>query len=146
MQFRPSLEPLEPRALTTLVFLFNGNAFAAADPGRVTQNAAATLARDGDFAIQMSTPAMDSRGGFVQLSNQIRRMSRGQPIGLIGFRTGGAGALRLAEAPGLNVKAVFLNFYGPPDLQAWLQQHRGDIAYRYVATRVRLDLRCHRPR
>ena len=42
--------------------------------------------------------------------------------------------MRLARLPGLNVKAV-LNFYGPPDLGAWLAQHRGDgaVAVRHVA-------------
>lgn len=137
MQYRPSLDQLEPRALTTLVFVLNGNAFAAAEPGRVTQIVAADLARSGNHAIQMSTPSMDRPGSFMNLASQLKRLSKGQPIGLVGFSAGGTMAMRLAQTPGLNVKAV-LNFYGPPDLRSWFDQHRGDRAYRYLSSHVHL--------
>jgi hypothetical protein len=135
--FRPSLEPLEPKTFPTLVFLFSGNAFAEAKPNLETQVAADQLIRAGDQAIQLSTPAMDGPDPFYQVAQTIRVLSQGRPIGLMGFSAGGAVAMRLAGLPGLNVQAV-LNFYGPPDLQNWLNYHFGDRYYRFVTSHVRL--------
>ena len=64
-------------------------------------------------------------------------MSQGQPIGLMGFSAGGALAMRLAGQPGLNVTAV-MDYYGPPDLDAWIASHHDDYYYRYVASHVHL--------
>jgi hypothetical protein len=121
----------------TLVFIFGGNAFAAANPNVLTKMAADQLIRHGDQAIQLATPAMNGPGDFEQLGQTIHAISNGQPIGLMGFSAGGSLALRLASFPGLNVKAT-LNFYGPPDLQDWLIFHFGDHYYRYVSTHVHL--------
>jgi hypothetical protein len=123
--------------LPTLVFVFNGNAFAEAKPNALTQGAADQLAAHGDQAVQLSTPAMDSPGDFFSLAHEVRAISRGQPIGLMGFSAGGALALRLAGLPGLNVKAV-MNYYGPPDFQDWLRYHRGDSYYQSVTTHFRV--------
>src|SRR5437016_11342991 len=137
-RFQPSCEPIEPRVLPTLVFVFNGNAFAQAKPSQLTQLAADQLQRHGDQAIQLTTPAMNSPGAFYQLANEIRGISRGRPIGLMGFSAGGALAMRLAGLPGLNVKAV-MNYYGPPDFGDWLAYHRGDRFFQYVTTHVRVS-------
>lgn len=117
--------------------MLNGNALAAAGPGAQTADAARRLQAEGHRAIQLAYPAMGTTGAFRGLAARIQRLSRGQPIGLVGFSAGGALALRLATVPGLNVKAV-LNFYGPPDLQDWLDYHRGDENYRHVVSHVRL--------
>jgi hypothetical protein len=134
-QFRPSVEQFEHKMLPTLVFVFNGNAFAEAKPNRTTQLAADQLIRHGDQAVQLTTPAMDSTADFYQLAQTVKQISRGRPIGLMGFSAGGALAMRLAGLPGLNVKAV-MSYYGPPDLQDWLNYHRGDRFYRYVTSHV----------
>ncbi|WP_165231821.1 dienelactone hydrolase family protein [Aquisphaera insulae] len=126
------LEEMEPRTLTTMVFLLNGNAYAAAPPNALTAGAAADLARRGFTPIQVSYPDMNGIGPFVRLANSLVRASKGQPIGLVGFSAGGTLAMRLASYPGLNVSSV-LSFYGPPDLSAWLNDHRGDAAFRLVS-------------
>ena len=136
-QFHPSFEQFEVRMLPTLVFVFNGNAFAEATPNAITQLATDQIISHGDRAIQLTTPAMDGPGAFFQLARTIRTISKGQPIGLMGFSAGGALAMRLAGLPGLNVKAA-LNFYGPPDFRDWLNYHRGDRFYQYVTTHVRV--------
>jgi hypothetical protein len=136
-RFQPTCEQFESRMLPTLVFVFNGNAFAEAKPAWLTQLAAAQLVQRGDRAIQLTTPAMDSPAAFYQLANEIRRISRGAPIGLMGFSAGGSLAMRLARLPHLNVKAV-MNYYGPPDFQDWLVEHRGDRIFQYVTTHVRV--------
>jgi hypothetical protein len=123
--------------LPTLVFVFNGNAFAESKPNLTTQLAADQLMRHGDQAVQLATPAMDSAGAFYQLARQIRAISQGQPIGLMGFSAGGALAMRLSDLPGLNVKAV-MNYYGPPDFRDWLHYHHGDRFYKYVTTHVQV--------
>jgi dienelactone hydrolase len=125
------LEPLESRCVPTLVFLLSGNAFAAAAPSVPTQVASTDLALLGDQAIQLSYPRMNSLAAFNQLANQIGRISKGQPIGLIGFSAGGTIALRLAQSPLLRVTDV-LDFYGPPDLASFLTEHQGDGSYRRV--------------
>ena len=132
-RFQPTCEQFEPRMLPTLVFVFNGNAFAASKPDRTTHLAADQLVQHGDRAIQLPTPAMDSPAVFYQLANEVRRMSRGQPIGLMGFSAGGALAMRLAGLRNLNVKAV-MNYYGPPDFRDWLAYHRGDRYFQSVTS------------
>jgi Serine hydrolase (FSH1) len=123
--------------LPTLVFVFNGNAFAATEPNSLTQLAADQLLRHGDDPIQVSTPALDRPLVFDHIANYIRKVSHGQPIGLMGFSAGGALAMRLAGQPGLNVTAV-MNYYGPPDLNDWLAYHGHDRYYREVTTHVHL--------
>ena len=123
--------------LPTLVFVFGGNAFAESKPDRTTQLAAAQLAQHGDRAIQLTTPAMNGPGAFYQLASTIRGISRGRPIGLMGFSAGGSLAMRLAGLPRLNVTSV-MNYYGPPDFRDWLNYHRGDHFYQYVTTHVRV--------
>jgi dienelactone hydrolase len=136
-RFRPVVEPCEVRSCPTLVFVFPGNALAAASPDFVTQTAADRLMRSGDQAIQVSTPALDGPDDFYQIVDYVRTVSQGQPIGLMGFSAGGALALRLADQPGLNVQAV-MDYYGPPDLDAWLASHGHDSYYQYVTSHVHL--------
>jgi dienelactone hydrolase len=125
--------------LPTLVFVFNGNGFAAAQPDGVhTGVAAFYLAENGDRAIQMATPAMASPSDFYGFAAEIRAISKGQPIGLMGFSAGGALAMRLATIPQLNVQAA-LSYYGPPDLKNWLTEHRGDAHYQRVVSHVQFD-------
>ena len=92
----------------------------------------------GDRAIQLATPAMSSPSDFYALAGQIRSLSKGQPIGLMGFSAGGAPSARLSGIASLNVRAV-MNFYGPPDLRDWLNYHRGDKYYSYVTSHVHFD-------
>ncbi len=135
---QPSVELLETRTLSTLVFVFNGNAYAKATPNQLTQATAALLNSHGNRAIQLTMPAMNGPAAFYQVGNTIRSISKGQPIGLMGFSAGGTLALRLAGLSGLNVKAVAA-FYGPPDLSDWLQYHHGDRDYRFVTSHVQLN-------
>ena len=138
-RFHPSFEQFEPRMLPTLVFIFNGNAFAEAKPDKIhTQLAAQQLIAHGDRAIQLTTPAMNSPSNFYQLADEILAISKGQPIGLMGFSAGGTLAMRLSQVPQLHVEAV-MSYYGPPDLADWLKYHHGDHFYAYVATHVHFD-------
>lgn len=136
-RFKPVLEQCESRNCPTLVFIFNGNALAAAVPDVNTQLAANQLLSHGDQAIQVSTPAMDDPAEFYHIADEIRTLSHGQPIGLMGFSAGGALAMRLAGQSGLNVTAV-MNYYGPPDLEDWIAYHDHDFYYRYVVSHVHL--------
>ena len=136
-RFRPEVEACEPRACPTMVFIFPGNALAAASPDLPTQLAADRLLRDGDEPIQVSTPALNGPDAFYRIAAYVRTVSQGQPIGLMGFSAGGALAMRLAGQPGLNVTSV-MNYYGPPDLNAWIASHHNDFYYRYVASHVHL--------
>ncbi len=136
-RFRPEVEACESRDCPTLVFVFPGNALAAAGPDLPTQLAADQLLRHGDQAIQVSTPAMNGPAAFEEVVNYVRTVSRGQPIGLVGFSAGGALALRVAGQPGLNVSSV-MDYYGPPDLSAWIASHGHDRYFRYVASHVHL--------
>ena len=97
--------------------------------------AAQQLIEHGDRAIQLATPAMSNTSAFYRLAGEIRSMSKGQPIGLMGFSAGGALAMRLSGIPSLNVQAV-MNYYGPPDLRDWMSYHQGDTYYRHVTSRV----------
>jgi hypothetical protein len=133
-QFQPSFEQFESRFLPTLVFIFDGNAFAEAKPNQqLTQTAAQQLMALDDHAVQMTTPAMTSPAAFYQVAAQIQKTSKGQPIGLLGFSAGGTLALRLSSIAGLNVRAA-LSYYGPPDFADWLNFHRGDRFYRKVTS------------
>jgi hypothetical protein len=136
-RFRPEVEACESRDCPTLVFVFPGNALAAAGPDLPTQLAADQLLRHGDQPIQVSTPAMNSPAAFYKVVNYVRTVSQGQPFGLIGFSAGGALALRVAGQPGLKVTSV-MDYYGPPDLKAWLASHGNDHYYRYVTSHVHL--------
>jgi hypothetical protein len=136
-RFRPSIEPCEPRRLLTLVFVFNGNAFAATTPSQNTQVAAGLLARYGDRAIQLSTPPIGTPAAFYSLAQKIASISHGQPIGLLGFSAGGSLAARLSQVPELHVTAA-LNYYGPPDMGDWMSYHLGDHYENYVTSHVRL--------
>ncbi len=137
-RFRPTLECFEPRIVPTLVFIFNGNGFAPANPDATTQIAAAELRRYGDPSVQLSTPSFSDPAAYYALASEILSISKGQPIGLMGFSAGGAEALRLSELPNLNVRAV-MNYYGPPDLQDWLTEHKGDIHYQHVTSNTQFD-------
>lgn len=136
-RFRPEVEACESRDCPTLVFIFPGNALAAAAPDLPTKLAADRLRRAGHQPIQVSTPALNGPGAFNRIVNYVRTVSQGQPIGLMGFSAGGALALRLAGQPGLNVTSV-MDYYGPPDLNAWIASHGHDYYYRYVASHVHL--------
>jgi dienelactone hydrolase len=136
-RFRPEVELCESRAYPTLVFIFPGNALAAAAPNITTQTAAGQLIRHGDQAIQVSTPALDGPAAFYRIADYVRRVSQGQPIGLMGFSAGGALAMRLAAQPGLDVQSV-MDYYGPPDLDAWIDSHGHDSYYQYVTSHVHL--------
>ncbi len=125
--------------LPTMVFIFNGNGYAAASPDlRHTQLAADQLSAHGDTPVQMTTPAMNSPAAFYGLADQILEISDGRPIGLMGFSSGGGLAMRLAGVPELHVQAV-LSYYGPPDLKDWLSYHQGDRYYRWVTGHVEFD-------
>ena len=65
--------------------------------------------------IQISTPEISSPAAFNRLVRQIASMSRGRPIGIVGFSAGGSLAARLAGVESLQVKAA-LDYYGPADL------------------------------
>jgi hypothetical protein len=138
-RFQPSFEQFESRVLSTLVFVFNGNAFSNSWPDALhTQLAAQQLEAHGNRAIQMSTPSMSSPRNFDELAGQILAISKGRPIGLMGFSAGGTLAIRLSQLPKLNVKAV-MNYYGAPDLRDWLNYHYGDHFYRYLVSHVQLS-------
>ena len=75
--------------LATVVFVLNGNGFGAAHPDHITRTVAIDLARHGNRPIQLATPAMNGPGTFLGLANQLVRLSKGQPVGLVGFDAGG---------------------------------------------------------
>jgi dienelactone hydrolase len=79
--------------------------------------------------VQLSYGQINSAAAFRSLSASITRMAHGQTIGLVGFSAGGALALRIAATPGLKVGAV-LDYYGVPDVRAFLQRHAQDHFYR----------------
>lgn len=125
--------------LPTMVFIFNGNGYAEAEPDVLhTQLAAQQLAQHGETPVQMTTPAMNSPADFYKLAEEIRKISNGKPIGLMGFSSGGGLAMRLAGVADLNVQAV-LSYYGPPDLSDWLAYHQGDRYYHWVTGHVHFD-------
>jgi hypothetical protein len=138
-RFHPSIEEFESRLMPTLVFIFNGNGYAEAKPDALhTQLAALHLNSLGDRPVQMTTPAMSSPSAFYELADEIHAISKGRPIGLMGFSAGGGLALRLAGVSSLNVQAV-MSYYGPPDLSDWLSYHKGDRYSQWVTSHVQLD-------
>ena len=130
--------------LQTLVFVFNGNGFAEVSARCLSHRLAAQqLIKHGD----QRDPVGDARrwtarADFYQLADEIRHVSKGQPIGLMGFSAGRGLAMRLSGVPTLNVKAV-MSYYGPPDLRDWLNYHKGISYYNYVTSRVHFDTRHH---
>lgn len=122
---RPVIEPCERRTLTTLVFVLNGNSFMAARSSILTANAAAVLRAAGERPVQVSYPAIASPAAFRSLASSLVRLAHGQRVGLVGFSAGGALALRLAATPGLDAGAV-LDYYGVPDVRAYLARHGSD--------------------
>src|SRR5262249_42522832 len=76
--WRSSLEHLEPRSMSTLVFVFNGNGFGEAKPDSLTQTTAALIEAHGDHAIQLTMPAMNGPGPFYQVASEVRSLSKGQ--------------------------------------------------------------------
>ena len=137
--FHPSCRTVRAPDASDLGLRLQRQAFAAAKPDKVhTQLAAQQLIEHGDRAIQLATPAMDSPAAFYQLADEILALSKGQPIGLMGFSAGGSLAMRLSGVPELNVKAV-MSYYGPPDLRDWLNYHHGDRFYNYVTSHVHFD-------
>jgi dienelactone hydrolase len=129
------VEQCEERILNTLVFVLNGNAFSAAIPNSLTANAAEVLGKAGDRAVQLAYPTMATPAAFYGLEQQIKSLSRGQPIGIVGFSAGGSLADRIATDKALDVAAV-LDYYGPPDLKDWFRYHGSDRFARYVAGHV----------
>jgi dienelactone hydrolase len=125
----------EARNLQTLVFVFDGNGFGAANPSNLTANAAEVLRAHGDQAIQLSNPAVTTPDVFFGLEREIKSLSRGQPIGIVGFSAGGALAFRLAADDALHVKDV-LDYYGPPDLRDFITSHHGDGYDSYVLRQI----------
>jgi putative intracellular protease/amidase len=51
---------------------------------------------------------------------------------LVGFSAGGALALRIGATPGLKASAV-LDYYGVPDVRAYLERHASDHVYRPIS-------------
>jgi dienelactone hydrolase len=128
----PKFEPCEDRVLTTLVFVLNGASFAATGPNGLTANAAAVLQRAGDHVVQLANPAINTASAFQALARRVVNLAHGQTVGLVGFSAGGALALHLAATPGLRVAAV-LDYYGVPDIRAYLQRHAGDRNFRPIS-------------
>jgi dienelactone hydrolase len=128
----PHVERCEDRCLTTLIFVLNGNGFAAATPNQLTANAAAVLRQAGNQVVQLSNAAINTPAAYNALARKVVKLAHGQAIGLVGFSAGGALALRLAATPGLKVNAV-LDYYGVPDIRAYLQRHSVDHNLRPIS-------------
>ena len=128
----PAFELCEGRALTALVFVINGASFAAAGPNSLTADAAVVLRQAGNQVVQLSNPPIHSAAALRELGANVAHLAHGQSVGLVGFSAGGALALRIAATPGLKVGAV-LDYYGVPDVQAYLQRHSSDHDYRPIA-------------
>ena len=124
-QMTPAFDLCEDRTLTTLVFVLNGNSFNAAKPNSLTAHAASVLKAEGNQVVQLSNPAIHSPGAVDKLTAQIIKQAHGQTVGLVGFSAGGALALRIAATPGLKVSSV-LDYYGVPDVRAFLNRHASD--------------------
>ena len=120
----PTVEPCEGRTLLTLVFVLNGNSFNAARPNSLTANAAAVLKAAGEQVVQLSNPKIGSPAALKALEAQVVKQAHGRSVGLVGFSAGGALALHIAATPGLNVTSV-LDYYGMPDVRAFLNRHTG---------------------
>ena len=129
---RPTVEVCEDRTLMTLVFVLNGASFAATGPGRLTAGAASVLQHAGDRVVQLANPAINSAAAYNALAHRVVKLAHGQTVGLVGFSAGGALALHIATTPGLKVSSV-LDYYGVPDVRAYLQRHAGDHVYRPIS-------------
>jgi len=132
---QPSIESCDSRVLMTLVFVLNGNAYSGAEPNALTADAAGLLQAAGNQVVQLAYPTIATPGDYCLVAKRIEAMSRGRPIGLVGFSAGGTLAARLSGIESLHVTAV-LNDYGPPDLRDWFQYHGLDRFARYVRARV----------
>jgi len=128
-------EQCEDRALLTLIFVLNGNAFSATSPSILTANAAQVLDSAGNHAVQISTPSINTAGAFYGVARQIESLSHGRPIGIVGFSAGGTLAARLSGVKSLHVNAA-LDYYGPPSLSDYLKYHKGDRFDAYVLSHV----------
>ena len=128
----PTFDQCEDRALTTLIVVLDGASFAATGPSILTANAASVLRAAGNRVVQISNPAINSPGALKSLEAKVAKLAKGQTIGLVGFSAGGALALRIAAASGLKVGDV-LDYYGVPDVQAYLQRHALDHNYRPIS-------------
>jgi hypothetical protein len=115
--------------------VLNGNGFGAASPNALTANAAVVLRAAGDQAIQLAYPAVTATGVLSGIAREINALSRGAPIGIVGFSAGGTLAERLAADPALNVTAV-LACYSPPDLHAFFAYHQADRFSQYVLGKI----------
>jgi hypothetical protein len=113
----------------------NGNGFGAAAPSILTANASALLRAANDEPVPLAYPAISSVGAFLGLEREIKALSHGQPIGIVGFSAGGTLAERIAADPALNVTDV-LACYSPPDLRAFFAYHQGDLYARYVLNHI----------
>src|SRR5271157_172663 len=130
-----AFEQCEDRALLTLIFVLNGNAYSATSPSILTANAAHVLKRVGNQAVQISTPQIQTAGDFYGVARQIESLSHGRPIGIVGFSAGGTLAARLSGDQSLHVIAA-LDYYGPPSLSDYLNYHKGDRFNAYVLSHV----------
>jgi hypothetical protein len=128
-------EQCEDRALLTLIFVLNGNAYSAASPSILTANAAQVLRQAGNRAVQLAYSTMATPAAFFGLERQIQSLSHGQPIGIVGFSAGGTLALRIATDKALRVVSV-LDCYGPPDLKDYFLYHKSDRFSRYILGHV----------
>jgi dienelactone hydrolase len=128
----PHVERCEDRCLTTLIFVLNGNGFAAAKPNQLTANAAAVLHQAGNQVVQLSNATINTPAAYNALARKVVRLAHGQDVGLVGFSAGGALAIHLAATPGLKVNAV-LDYYGVPDIRAYLQRHSVDHDLRSIS-------------
>jgi hypothetical protein len=132
---RLGFDRCEERALTTIVFILNGDAFSAAKPNALTASAAQVIRGAGQKPVQLAYATMSTPAAFNGLLQQIKLLSRSQPIGIVGFSAGGSLALRLAASKSLHVVSV-LNYYGPPDLRDYFRYHGSDRFARYILGHV----------
>src|SRR2546423_669901 len=100
-----NVQRCEDRCLTTLIFVLNGNGFAAARPNQLTASAAEVLRQAGDQVVQLSNLTINTPAAYNALAGKIVKLAHGQDIGLVGFSAGGALAIHLAATPGLKVNA-----------------------------------------
>ena len=91
-------------------------------PDFPTETAADRLIRNGDQAIQVSTPALDGPGAFYRIA-QLRPHGQpgaaDRPDGIQRRRGAGDAAGRPARPE----RPAVMDYYGPPDLDAWLASH-----------------------
>jgi pimeloyl-ACP methyl ester carboxylesterase len=126
IRFRPSSgpapEPLEARALTAVVLIFNGNALGPTTPDANTSRFAAQLRAAGHKAVEVPLGPVTS-GLMAQLGRKVDRMAaRGDEVAVAGLSAGGTVAARLAMRGHAVVAA--LDCYGPLDLADWMAYHR----------------------